>query len=109
MLQTTKRPDSPVSIIGAGIAGAWQALLFAQAGHAVTLHVRGDEAMTDATSHWAGGMLAPYCEAEVAEPIISRLGLRSLEVWRRELPDTPINRSLDDAHPRVRNQYVFFV
>ena len=31
------RGDSPVSIIGAGIAGAWQALLFAQAGHAVTL------------------------------------------------------------------------
>jgi len=25
------RGDSPVSIIGAGIAGAWQALLFAQA------------------------------------------------------------------------------
>ena len=40
MLQTTKRPDSPVSIIGAGIAGAWQALLFAQAGHAVILHER---------------------------------------------------------------------
>ena len=31
------RGDSPVSVIGAGIAGAWQALLFAQAGRAVTL------------------------------------------------------------------------
>ncbi len=99
MLQTTKRPDSPVSIIGAGIAGAWQALLFAQAGHAVTLHERGDAAMTDATSHWAGGMLAPYCEAEVAEPIISRLGLRSLDIWRRELPDTPFNGSLGGLFP----------
>ena len=39
MQQTTKpRGNSPVTIIGAGIAGAWQALLFAQAGHAVTLH-----------------------------------------------------------------------
>jgi glycine oxidase len=36
------RGDSPVSIIGAGIAGAWQALLFAQAGHAVTLYERSD-------------------------------------------------------------------
>lgn len=108
MLQTTKRPDSPVSIIGAGIAGAWQALLFAQAGHAVTLHERGDEAMTDATSHWAGGMLAPYCEAEVAEPIISRLGLRSLDIWRRELPDTPFNGSLVVAHPRERNDFERF-
>ncbi|MBK3659926.1 FAD-dependent oxidoreductase [Bradyrhizobium diazoefficiens] len=108
MLQTTKRPDSTVSIIGAGIAGAWQALLFAQAGHAVTLHERSDAGMTDATSHWAGGMLAPYCEAEVAEPIISRLGLRSLDIWRRELPDTPFNGSLVVAHPRERNDFERF-
>ena len=108
MYQTTKRPDSPVSIIGAGIAGAWQALLFAQAGHAVTLHERSDAGMTDSTSHWAGGMLAPYCEAEVAEPIISRLGLRSLDIWRRELPDTPFNGSLVVAHPRERNDFERF-
>ena len=108
MLQTTKRPDSPVSIIGAGIAGAWQALLFAQAGHAVTLHERGDATMADSTSHWAGGMLAPWCEAEVAEPIISRLGQRSLDIWRRELPDTPFNGSLVVAHPRERNDFERF-
>jgi glycine oxidase len=108
MYQTTKRPDSPVSIIGAGIAGAWQALLFARAGYSVILHERGDAAMTEATSYWAGGMLAPYCEAEVAEPIISRLGERSLEIWRRELPDTPFNGSLIVAHPRERNDFERF-
>ncbi|MDI4235502.1 FAD-dependent oxidoreductase [Bradyrhizobium sp. 31Argb] len=102
------RGDSPVSIIGAGIAGAWQALLFAQAGHAVTLHERSDAAMTESTSHWAGGMLAPYCEAEVAEPIISRLGQRSLDIWRRELPDTPFNGSLVVAHARERNDFERF-
>ena len=58
--------DSPVSIIGAGIAGAWQALLFAQAGRAVTLYERSDADMTLSTSHWAGGMLAPFCEAETS-------------------------------------------
>jgi glycine oxidase len=100
--------NSPVSIIGAGIAGAWQALLFAQGGHAVTLHERSDAAMMLSTSHWAGGMLAPYCEAETAEPLISRLGLRALDLWRRELPETPFNGSLVVAHSRDRNDFERF-
>ena len=102
------RGDSPVSVIGAGIAGAWQALLFAQAGHSVTLHERGDQAMMLSTSHWAGGMLAPYCEAEASEPVISRLGLRALDLWRRELPDTPFNGSLVVAHSRDRTDFERF-
>jgi len=105
---TTSRGDSPVTIIGAGIAGAWQALLFAQAGHDVTLHEKSDAAMMLSTSHWAGGMLAPWCESEIAEPIISRLGLRSLDLWRQELPDTPFNGSLVVAHARDRNDFERF-
>src|SRR3954471_8133929 len=107
MYQSSKPPrgDSPVSVIGAGIAGAWQALLFAQAGHAVTLHERSDEALMLSTSYWAGGMLAPYCERESSEPLISRLGLRALDLWRRELPDTPFNGSLVVAHSRERNDF----
>ncbi|SHG09020.1 FAD-dependent oxidoreductase [Bradyrhizobium erythrophlei] len=110
MYQSSKAPkgDSHVSIIGAGIAGAWQALLFAQAGYPVTLHERSDEAMMLSTSHWAGGMLAPYCESEVAEPVISRLGLHALDLWRRELPDTPFNGSLVVAHSRDRNDFERF-
>src|SRR5260221_12709395 len=109
MYQTTSpRGESPVSIIGAGIAGAWQALLFAQAGHDVTLHEKSDAAMMLSTSHWAGGMLAPWCESEVSEPIISRLGLRSLDLWREALPDTPFNGSLVVAHERDRNDFEGF-
>jgi len=102
------RGDSPISIIGAGVAGAWHALLLAQAGRAVTLHERSDETLMRATSHWAGGMLAPYCESEVSEPIISRLGLASLDLWRRELPETPFNGSLVVAHARDRADYERF-
>src|SRR6267378_2481934 len=102
------RGDSPVTIIGAGVAGAWQALLFAQAGHDVTLHEKSDAAMMLSTSHWAGGMLAPWCESEISEPIISRLGLRSLDLWREALPDTPFNGSLVVAHARDRNDYERF-
>jgi glycine oxidase len=105
---TSPRGESPVSVIGAGIAGAWQALLFAKAGHAVTLFERGDAGMTQATSHWAGGMLAPYCEREASEPVISRLGIRSLDLWRDEFPDTPFNGSLVVSHPRDRADYERF-
>jgi glycine oxidase len=102
------RGDSPVSIIGAGIAGAWQALLFAQAGHPVTLYERSDADMTQSTSHWAGGMLAPWCEAEASEPVIGRLGLRSLDLWREHFPKTPFNGSLVVAHARDRADFERF-
>jgi glycine oxidase len=102
------RGESPVTIIGAGIAGAWQALLFAQAGHAVILHERSDAAMTASTSHWAGGMLAPWCEAEASEPVITRLGIRSLALWRAHFPQTPFNGSLVVAHARDRADFERF-
>jgi glycine oxidase len=102
------RGESPVSVIGAGIAGAWQALLFAQAGREVTLHERGDAAMTQATSHWAGGMLAPWCEREASEPVITRLGIRSLDLWREHFPRTPFNGSLVVSHPRDRADFERF-
>src|SRR5262245_25431154 len=106
--KASSRGESPVTIIGAGIAGAWQALLFAQAGHAVTLHERSDAGMTESTSHWAGGMLAPWCEAETSEPVISRLGIRSLDLWREHFPNTPFNGSLVVAHARDRSDFERF-
>jgi glycine oxidase len=105
---TNPRGDSPISVIGAGIAGAWQALLFANAGRSVTLHERSDADMTQSTSHWAGGMLAPYCEAEATEPAIVRLGLRSLKLWRDYFPETAFNGSLVVAHARDRADFERF-
>jgi glycine oxidase len=109
MLQAkSPRGESPVSVIGAGIAGSWHALLFALAGHAVTVHERSDAGMTESTSHWAGGMLAPWCEAETSEPVIGRLGLRSLDLWRQHFPDTPFDGSLVIAHARDRADFERF-
>jgi glycine oxidase len=102
------RKSATVSIIGAGIAGAWQALLFAKAGYAVTLYERSGETMMLSTSRWAGGMLAPYCESEIAEPLISRLGIKSLDLWREELPETPFKGSLVVAHPRDQSDFERF-
>jgi glycine oxidase len=108
MYQTRPHGDSPVSIIGAGISGAWHALLLAQAGRAVTVHERSDAAMTESTSHWAGGMLAPWCEAEASEPVISRLGIRSLDLWKQHVPQAPFNGSLVVAHARDRADFERF-
>jgi glycine oxidase len=82
--------------------------MFAQAGREVTLHERSDAAMTQSTSYWAGGMLAPYCEAEASEPAIVRLGIRSLDLWRENFPQTPFNGSLVVAHPRDRADFERF-
>jgi glycine oxidase len=105
----TKAAESPPAhIIGAGIAGTWQALALAKTGRRVVVFERGDASMTQATSHFAGGMLAPWCEGESSEPVITRLGARSLDLWREALPDTPFNGSLVVAHPRDRADFERF-
>jgi glycine oxidase len=96
------REVSRIAVVGAGIVGSWQALLFATAGYQVTLYDRDEAALTEATSYWAGGMLAPWCEREGAEPIVTDLGIRSLELWRQLLPETKFNGTLVVAHPRDR-------
>jgi glycine oxidase len=53
-------------------------------------------------------MLAPHCERESSEPVITRLGIRSLDLWREEFPDTPFNGSLVISHPRDRSDFERF-
>jgi glycine oxidase len=97
-----------VTVVGAGAAGTWHALLFAKAGYEVTVFEAGDASLTRAAAFWAGGMLAPDCEGETAEPVVTRLGRRSLELWRSHLPDLSANGSLVVAHPRDRADYERF-
>lgn len=101
MNQQNLNPSS-ISVLGAGIAGSWQALMFARAGCKVMLYERSGPSLAQGTGYWAGGMLAPYCEGETAEYLITRLGLRSLDLWRETLPDARFNGSLVVAHPRDR-------
>jgi glycine oxidase len=111
MLRNSSAPPDtiPITVIGAGIAGTWQALTFARAGYPVTLFERDEPTMLGGTSHWAGGMLAPYCEQEAAEPAVTRLGVRSLALWREEkLDDTAFDGSLVVAHPRDRADFERF-
>ena len=59
-----------IDVVGAGILGLWQALTLARAGHRVRLIEASPTPFAAAASRFAGAMLAPWCEAEAAEPII---------------------------------------
>lgn len=102
---SAKRHPAQISIIGAGIAGTWQALLLSRAGFEVTLFERDDPSLQGSTGYWAGGMLAPYCEGETTEPVIARLGLRSLDLWDNEFADGPRSGTLVVAHRRDRADF----
>jgi glycine oxidase len=105
MLHTDKRQPAHISIIGAGVAGTWQALLLSRAGFDVTLLDRDDAQLRNSTGYWAGGMLAPWCEAEATEPVVTRLGLRSLDLWDDELPPGPRSGTLVVAHRRDHSDF----
>jgi glycine oxidase len=92
-----------IGIAGAGIVGRLIALALTRQGHQVTMFDR-DPMVTDnlcdfavdenlspafnvpdlntkACSYTAAGMLTPFSEAEVAEPLVFELGMKSLQLW----------------------------
>jgi len=70
-----------VHVIGSGVAGLSCAYTLLQRG--VEVHVTTASAGPDASccSWWAGGMLAPHCEQEAAEPLIGKLGVEGMLFW----------------------------
>ncbi|MDH6232039.1 glycine oxidase [Mesorhizobium soli] len=70
---------------GAGVAGLTAAYELASRGAAVTV-VDPRTDMVRAASWFAGGMLAPDCERESAEPLIQELGLGAADWWDAALP-----------------------
>ena len=93
-----------IAILGAGIAGLWQAYTLARAGHGVTLIERSEKPFEAASSFYAGAMLAPYAEEEGAEKLIRELGLRGIELWRAHYPDTQFQGSLIVTAARDRRE-----
>jgi glycine oxidase len=89
-----------VTVIGAGVAGLACAVELAERGATVEVLESGEALGTSSCSWYAGGMLAPWCERESAEPLVARLGAESLAWWQRRFPDTALNGSLVVAHGR---------
>jgi len=95
-----KEDVADILVIGAGITGLWQALTLARAGHQVRLIDKSAEPFAAAASRLAGAMLAPYCESEAAEPLITELGLSAIPLWREAYPAIRQRGSLVLAPPR---------
>ncbi len=77
-----------VAIVGAGVMGLWTAHNLLRRGHNVTVYEKGARNLKQACSHYAGGMLAPFCELESAEPLIASIGAESMKLlpgWLTEL------------------------
>jgi glycine/D-amino acid oxidase-like deaminating enzyme len=89
-----------VTVVGAGIAGLTTALALSEGGAEVTVIERSASLGASACSRYAGGMLAPWCEAENAEPLVTRLGQEALAYWPRHYPSTIQRGSLVLAHAR---------
>jgi glycine oxidase len=97
-----------VRVIGAGVAGLACALELAERGATVEVLERGQSLGSSSCSWYAGGMLAPWCELETAEPLVARLGDESLAWWQRRFSATALNGSLVVAHARDAADLVQF-
>jgi glycine oxidase len=89
-----------IDVVGAGIFGVWQALTLARAGHRVRLIEAAEAPFSSAQSRFAGARLAPWCEAEAAEPIVRAAGIEGLGIWRSVYPDVMNAGTLVLAQPR---------
>ena len=82
-----------IGVLGAGVAGLTAAHTFADAGFPVTLHERAPAAGCGC-SFYAGGMIAPWCEAESSQPELLELGQFSLRYWQHTVQVAQANGSL---------------
>lgn len=93
-------PRARVMIIGAGVAGLTCAVELAERGVDVEVLERSRSLGESACSWQAGGMLAPWCERESAEPLVARLGQEAIGWWADKFPGTVRNGTLVLAHGR---------
>lgn len=100
--------EEPVEIIGSGVAGLCCAQAFIERGCRVILRSASQGIDESCCSWWAGGMLAPWCESESAEPLIFRLGQESLLYWQKHSQSLCASGSLVVAQQRDRADILQF-
>jgi len=111
------RPPSPpgammearmrIRVIGAGVAGLTAAYELARRGAEVEI-VEREEGPGRGCSWYAGGMVAPWCELDSAEPLVARLGMEALVYWTTTVPVAESRGSLVVATPRDQMELRMF-
>lgn len=94
-------------VIGAGVAGLCAAYALARKGVEVEI-VERESAPGLGCSRFAGGMIAPWCELESAEPLVATLGEEALDFWSRELGVATVAGSLVVTPARERAELADF-
>ncbi|MBL4673450.1 MAG: glycine oxidase ThiO [Arenicella sp.] len=96
-----------VTVVGSGVAGLCCAYYLLQAKYQVDIITASDGPDQQCCSWWAGGMLAPFCEQESAEPLIETLGHESMSFWQsfasKQQIEYHANGSLVVTAPRDRS------
>lgn len=96
-----------ITIAGAGVAGLACAYELACRNVSVTIYEASAGPGTNTCSHFAGGMLAPWCECESAEEQVVTLGVGSINWWAQITPVTT-RGTLVIARPRDRAELARF-
>lgn len=73
-----------VVILGAGVAGLCVASELLKIGIVPRIVERQASPGPESCSWWAGGMLAPYCEVESAEPEVLKYGKLAADWWQEQ-------------------------
>lgn len=89
-----------ITVVGAGVAGLCAATELASCGARVSLLDQLGGPGPGACSWWAGGMLAPFCEAESAPQSVVTLGREAAAWWSRHAGNVVQNGTLVVAPTR---------
>ncbi|PAW34111.1 FAD-dependent oxidoreductase [Pantoea vagans] len=93
------------SVLGSGVAGLCVATLLLERGEAVEVITQPD---CRAASHWAGGMLAPWCEAESAPHQVIEWGQHAAGWWAKRVDGVEQQGTLVVAPPRDSRELTRF-
>lgn len=97
-----------VTVVGAGVAGLVTAVELAERGHQVEVLERSPRLGASACAWSAGGMIAPWCEAEAGEEEVAEKGPEALAWWPRQIPEAKIEGTLVVASRRDQAELARF-